>query len=109
MPASTVTEIRSSSTATMTFVLPIALAQSVKEAVETGAFASPSELVSAAIAHELKSWKEAEVARAMRDAANDPLFMADLEESMRDLAPLDADINGLSVSYNEEGVQGELA
>ncbi len=109
MSASTITEIRSSSTATMTFVLPLALAQSVRRAVETGAFASPSELASAAIASELKSWKEAEVARAMRDAASDPLFMADLEESMRDLSPLDADINGLSILYNEEGVQGELA
>jgi len=80
-------ETNSSSTATVTFVLPLALAQSVKVAVETGAFASPSELASAAITRELKSWKEAEVARAMRDAANDPLFMADLEESMRDFAP----------------------
>jgi len=109
MSASTAMEVRSSSTATMTFVLPLALAQSVRRAVETGAFASPSELASAAIARELRFWKEAEIARAMRDAANDPLFIADLEESMRDLAPLDADINGLPISYNEEGIQGELA
>lgn len=80
-------------TTKVTFVLPESLAQRVRQAVEAGAWESQNALARAAIESELKRVREAEIVRAMQDAANDPLFMADLEECMRDFAPLDSDAN----------------
>jgi len=46
-----------------------------------------------ACGHQLKRVREEEIARAYTEAAADPLFMADLEECMRDFAAVDADAN----------------
>jgi Arc/MetJ-type ribon-helix-helix transcriptional regulator len=84
---------RASKTTKVTFVLPAQLVQGVRAAVGAGAFESQNALARTAIERELKRVRDEEIARAMQDAANDPLFMADLEECMRDFAALDADAN----------------
>ena len=48
-------------------------------------------LVREALRREMKRLREEEIASAMREAANDPLYMQDLEECMRDFAELDRD------------------
>lgn len=101
------TKFLSVATSEMTFVLPASLAQGVQQAVETGIFSSPSELATVAITRELKRLHEAEIARAMQDAANDPLFMSDLEDSMRDMASLDADANRFLAPVDDVGTSGE--
>lgn len=84
---------RASKTTKVTFVLPAQLVQGVRAAVGAGAFESQNALARTAIERELKRVRDEEIARAMQEAASDPLFMADLEECMRDFAALDADAN----------------
>lgn len=77
----------------VTFVLPTALASEVKQAVVTGAFESQNALVRTAIEHEMKKLREDEISRAYAEAAQDPLYMADLQENMDHWKLLDADAN----------------
>lgn len=74
-----------------TFVLPPALAQGLREAVEKGAAPSQNALVREALRREMKRLREAEIERAYAAAAADPLYVQDLEECMRDFADLDRD------------------
>ena len=74
-----------------TFVLPPELARDLRAAVEDGAAPSQNALVREVLRREMKRLREAEIARAMQEAANDPLYMQDLEECMRDFAELDRD------------------
>ena len=74
-----------------TFVLPASLAQDLRRAVENGAAPSQNALVREALRREMRRLREEEIAIAMQEAANDPLYMQDLEECMRDFAELDRD------------------
>ncbi len=94
-------------TSEMTFILPASLAQDVQQAVDVGSFSSPSELASVAISRELKRLHEVEIARAMQEAVNDPLFMSDLEGSMRDMAQLDVDANRFLAPVENGNTLGE--
>ena len=78
-------------TTKITVVLPVEVAQRVRQVVESGAAESQTALARTAIEKELRRLREEEIAQAYREAANDPLFMQDLEECMRDFAELDAD------------------
>lgn len=74
-----------------TFVLPPELARDLREAVEKGAAPSQNALAREALRREMKRLRDEEIAADMRAAANDPLFMQDLEECMRDFAEIDRD------------------
>ncbi len=73
----------------VTFVLPAPLAQDLREAVAKGAAPSQNALVREALRREMKRLRKAEIAAAMQEAANDPLFMQDLHDCMRDFAEID--------------------
>ena len=74
-----------------TFVFPPELARDLREAVENGAAPSQNALVRDLVRREMKRLRDEEIAVAMQEAANDPLYMQDLEECMRDFAALDRD------------------
>lgn len=74
-----------------TFVFPPKLAQDLREAVEKGAAPSQNALVRESLRREMKRLRDEEIAANMREAANDPLFMQDLEECMRDFAEIDSE------------------
>ncbi len=74
-----------------TFVLPPLLAQDLREAVEKGVAPSQNALVREALRREMKRLRDEEIAIAMQEAANDPLYMQDLHDCMRDFAELDRD------------------
>lgn len=74
-----------------TFVFPPELAQDLRKAVENGAAPSQNALVRDVLRREMKRLRKQAIAADMREAANDPLFMQDLEECMRDFAEIDRD------------------
>ena len=99
---------RAPKTTKVTFVLPAQLVQGVRAAVDAGAFESQNALARTAIERELKRVRDEEISRAYAEAAADPLYMADLEECMRDWAPLDADANRfLDVTLDDVESAGE--
>lgn len=86
----------------VTFVLPSALASEVKQAVVTGAFESQNALARTAIEHEIRRLREKEISRAYVEAAQDPLYMADLQENMEGWKLLDDDANQfLDVQFDD--------
>ena len=88
----------------VTFVLPAPLAQQLREAVEKGAAPSQNALVREALQREMKRLQREEIAAAMQEAANDPLFMQDLHDCMNDYAELDRD----SLQYIDAEPHSEL-
>ena len=74
-----------------TFVFPPELARDLRKAVENGAAPSQNALVRDVLRREMKRLRKEAIAADMREAANDPLFMQDLEECMRDFAEIDRD------------------
>jgi len=102
-------EVRAPKTAKVTFVLPAQLVQGVREAVGAGAFESQNALARSALERELRRVREEQIARDMEEAACDPLFMADLEECMRDFAALDAESSRLMDVEPEAAVNIDVA
>lgn len=64
-----------------TFVLPAVLLAQVRHLVEAGLAESASALVREAVEERVRQLREEELAREFREAARDPLFLADLEET----------------------------
>ena len=65
----------------VTFSLPEALLSEVRSAVKAGQFRSQNALVRQAIETELKRIEADRLRQEFLDAAQDPMFMKDIEES----------------------------
>lgn len=76
----------------VTFALPAEMVRQMREAVQKGEVASQNALVREALAHELKRRRAAEFEREMHEAARDPLFVQDVQESMDDFRFVDAEM-----------------
>lgn len=76
-----------------TFVLPQALLDELRQAVESGQADSASSLVRDSLEMRLRALREERLRREFEAAAADPLFLADLDEVRRDFAA--ADLDGL--------------
>ena len=74
-----------------TFVLPEWMLQAMREAVAGGFAESASALVREGVTQRLQELREAAIRREFDEAARDPEFLRDLEDSMCDFAPLDAE------------------
>lgn len=89
-----------------TFVLPPELAQDLREAVEKGAAPSQNALVREVLRREMKRLRKEAIAADMKAAANDPLFMQDLEDCMRDFAEIDREsFQGIDAEPQAHGEQ----
>ena len=64
-----------------TFVLPTALLAKMRRLVDLGLVESASALVRESVEERVRQLREEELAREFQDAARDPLFLADLEET----------------------------
>ena len=89
----------------VTFSLPADLVRQMREAVQKGGVPSQNALVREAVQHQLKRLREAEFEREMEEAARDPLFMQDLEESMHDFRFVDAESAHMLAADEEFDVQ----
>lgn len=89
----------------VTFTLPAEMVRQMREVVQRGGVASQNALVREALQHQLKRLREAEFEREMEEAARDPLFMQDLEESMHDFRFVDAEAGRMTAPDEEFDAQ----
>ena len=75
----------------VTFSLPSGLVREVREAVSEGLFPSQHALVREALAALLSRLREERLRRAFEDAARDPLFLQDIQDTGRAFATADAE------------------
>lgn len=75
----------------LTFYLPADLASELRQVVAEGVASSQNMLVREAIEKELKRIRSEKLRQAFVEAANDPLFMQDLRETMEAFASADAE------------------
>src|SRR4051794_24656254 len=75
----------------VTFTLPAVLVRQLRNLVQSGTFASQNAFVREALGRELRRVREEQLAREYEQAAQDPLFMQDLEECMHDFRFVDAE------------------
>ena len=78
----------------VTYSLPDELLEQVRTVVREGAAPSYSAFVERALAEEVRRAREKKLAEAFREAAKDPAFVADVDETMRDFRPSDAELEG---------------
>jgi Arc/MetJ-type ribon-helix-helix transcriptional regulator len=78
----------------VTYSLPDELLEQVRAAVSEGAAPSYSAFVERALAEAVRRAREKRLAEAFREAAEDPAFLADVDEAMRDFRPGDAELEG---------------
>jgi Arc/MetJ-type ribon-helix-helix transcriptional regulator len=76
----------------VTFVLEGELADRIREAVDAGRAESQSGLVQEAVGEYLAQQDREALRAAYAEAARDPAFLADIEQVMRDFAPLDEEL-----------------
>lgn len=74
-----------------TFVLPQSLLQELRRVVEAGQAESVSALVRESVEARLRELREERLRREFCEAAQDPLFMADMEQVARDFAEAEGD------------------
>ena len=72
-----------------TFVLDEGIIRQAKEIVEKGTFKSMNAFVETAIKDELERIKKERIKAAIKDAAKDPLFLADIREIEKDFEYVD--------------------
>ena len=72
-----------------TFVFDDHIMAEVKKIVDKGLFKSMNAFVETAIKDELERLKKEQIREALRDAANDPLFLADIKEIENDFKHAD--------------------
>lgn len=72
-----------------TFILDERIIEQAKEIIEKGAFKSMNAFVETAIKDELVSINKERIKDAIKDAANDPLFLADIREIEKDFEHID--------------------
>ncbi|MEW6283408.1 MAG: hypothetical protein AB1758_32665 [Candidatus Eremiobacterota bacterium] len=75
-----------------TFVLPVSLLEELRQMVDRGMAESVSALVRDSVESRLRQLREELLAEEFRQAADDPLFMADLEECTRDFSAVDGEM-----------------
>jgi Arc/MetJ-type ribon-helix-helix transcriptional regulator len=75
----------------VTFSLPSELVRSVREAVAEGFFPSQNSMVREALTRELRRIREKRLYDEFVEAANDPLFMQDLEQTQQAFAGADSE------------------
>jgi len=75
----------------VTFSLPADMVQQMRNVVKSGSFASQNAFVREALSRELKRVREEQIAREYERAAQDPLFIQDMEECMHDFRFVDAE------------------
>lgn len=72
-----------------TFILDEEIIGQAKEIIEDGTFKSMNAFVEAAIRDELKRIRKERIRVAIRDAAKDPFFLADIREVEKDFEHVD--------------------
>ncbi len=75
----------------VTYSLPEELLEQVRDSVREGAAPSYSAFVERALTEEVRRAREKKLAEAFREAAGDAAFLADVDETMRDFRPSDAE------------------
>ncbi len=78
----------------VTYSLPDDLLRAMEIAVREGAAPSYSAFVAQAIQDQLHTQKEQRIKEAFAAAAGDPLFLEDVEETMRAFGEVDRELNG---------------
>ena len=78
----------------VTYSLPEELLEQVRAVVSEGAAPSYSAFVERALAEEVRRAREKKLAEAFREAAEDPSFLADVDDTMSDFRPSDAELEG---------------
>lgn len=86
---------RPGETTKVTFVLPSAMVEQLKEAVATGEATSQTALAREALEREFKRRREMQLEEAYRVAAADPMWRQDTEGTMAAFEPLDAETSHL--------------
>jgi Arc/MetJ-type ribon-helix-helix transcriptional regulator len=79
-------------TVKVTYSLPERLVEGVRSVVSEGAAPSYSAFVEKALEEALEREREARLARELAEAAEDPLFLADVAEVTRDFEHADAEL-----------------
>lgn len=74
-----------------TFVIREEVLNQAKDLVDQGAARSLNAMVEDALAAYVRQARSKALAKAMAEASRDPRFIRDLEETMRDFAPLDVE------------------
>ena len=82
-----------SSQVKVTYSLPRELTERIRSLVAEGVAPSYSAFVERALEDAVTREREAVLARQLAEAAEDPLFLADLAEVERDFASVDAEID----------------
>ena len=72
-----------------TLLLDEAIIGQAKEIIEDGTFKSMNAFVETAIKDELEGIKKERIRLAIKDAAKDPLFLADIREAEKDFEHVD--------------------
>lgn len=75
----------------VTFSLPTALLQELREVVAAGVFPSQNVLVRKAVERELKRARNEWLRKEFQEAARDPMFLRDLKETMAAYETADAE------------------
>jgi Arc/MetJ-type ribon-helix-helix transcriptional regulator len=78
-------------TVKVTYSLPTGLVDEVRSVVREGAAPSYSAFVENALRAAVRREREKQLAQEFREAAEDPLFMKDLEETQKDFEHVDAE------------------
>ena len=73
----------------MTFILDEGIIEQAKEIVEKGTVKSMNAFVETAIKDEIERIKKERIKAAIKDAAKDPLFLADIREIEKDFEYVD--------------------
>ena len=77
----------------VTYSLPEHLVEKIRSAVSEGAAPSYSAFVERALEEALRSESERRLAGELAEAAQDPLFLADIAEAARDFEHADAELD----------------
>jgi Arc/MetJ-type ribon-helix-helix transcriptional regulator len=75
----------------VTFSLPPQLMEEVKELVQAGVAASQNAFVEQALMQRVREARKELLRQEFQEAARDPLFLRDIEETMADFAAADAE------------------
>lgn len=75
----------------VTLSLDVSLVEQVQQAIKKGEAKSQTDFVEEALRMKLEQIERGEWRQAMIDASNDPLFLADVEEVMKDFEYADAE------------------
>jgi Arc/MetJ-type ribon-helix-helix transcriptional regulator len=73
----------------VTLSLPVTLVEEVRRLVEDGVAPSQSAFVADAVEKEIHAWRVAQLREEFRQAAADPDFLQDIDETMRDFTTAD--------------------